>query len=120
MTQHRHFKRISFATEAQVIIAGQIYSCTLMDVALRGALCHSPAQSLPLPLGAACELRILLPSSDISLDFGAELVHCEKNEYGFRFTTQDTTTIAHLRRLLELNIGDSDQVEEEIRYWLKS
>lgn len=120
MTQHRHFKRIPFATEAQVIIAGQAYACTLMDISLRGALCHSPLKSLPLSLGAACEVRVILPSSEISLDFGAELVHCEHSEYGFRFTTQDTTTMTHLRRLLELNIGDSDQVEEELRFWLKS
>lgn len=75
MTQQRNFQRISFATEAQVIIAGQAYTCALLDISLRGALCHSPLKSLPLSLGAACEVRIMLPSSDISLDFGAELVH---------------------------------------------
>ena len=42
-----------------------------------------------------------------------------KNRFGFRFIGEDTETMTHLRRLLDLNIGSSETIDKEISFWLK-
>jgi hypothetical protein len=118
MSEERHFHRIPFETRARVSLAGQEYACDLVDISLRGALFRA-IDELPLKPGACCELSIFLTSTDLTLEFDGELVHQQGVDYGFRFVSEDTTTIAHLRRLLELNLGDSREIDEEFRYWLK-
>ncbi|MCF6178402.1 MAG: PilZ domain-containing protein [Geopsychrobacter sp.] len=118
MTEQRHFQRIPFETVAVVTNAGHSHACDLMDLALRGALFRAP-DGLPLQLGDNCALSIFLPSSDLTLDFKGELVHQEGNDYGFRFTREDDTTMGHLRRLLELNYGDARAIDQEFSHWLK-
>ena len=50
----------------------------------------------------------------------AKLAHQEENHYGFVFQSEDLDTFAHLRRLLELNLGDSEIVDHELTDWMKS
>ena len=57
--------------------------------------------------------------TEIVLNFEADLVHCKGNKLGFKFVSEDTETAMHLLRLLELNIGSSDEIEKEIAFWLK-
>jgi hypothetical protein len=94
------------------------HACDLADLALQGALFHAP-DGLPLELGDNCSLSIFLPSTDQTLEFGGELVHREGTYYGFHFISEDDNTMAHLRRLLELNYGDSRQIDQEFHHWLK-
>lgn len=86
-----------------------------MDISLRGALLGLKDQP-PLQPGKLYRLEINLSSSDINLNFQVEMVHCTGNEYGFKFVEQDIETISHLRRLLELNIGDNAEIDREISF----
>ena len=118
MSEQRQFQRIPFATVAMVTHAGHCHVCDLSDLALQGALFEAP-DGLPLELGDQCALSIFLPSTDQTLEFSGELVHRQNSAYGFRFTSEDDTTMSHLRRLLELNFGDSQRVDDEFLQWLK-
>jgi hypothetical protein len=64
-------------------------------------------------------LDIKLVNSDIHLQFEAKLSHKEESHYGFIFLSEEIDTFAHLRRLLELNLGDSEIIDRELGAWMK-
>ncbi len=118
MSEHRSYRRISFRTEADIDIDNTAHRCELVDLALQGALFKS-SKPLPLSLGALVPLSIYLPDSAVRMEFTGELIHQNGGYYGFLFITEEAESMAHLRRLLELNFGDAEQVEEEFKHWLK-
>ena len=118
MSEQRKFHRIPFETVALVTHAGHSHACDLVDLALQGAMFRAP-EGLPLEMKDRCALSIFLPSTDQTLEFRGELVHQEMTDYGFRFTSEDADSMGHLRRLLELNLGDSAQTDRQFDHWLK-
>lgn len=118
MHNKRHFTRIKFETNARIEFNHAIYKVELLDISLKGALIHSEKPT-PMKTGDCCILRIHLPSSSINLVFNALLVHLDQNNLGFKFTGEDSDTMTHLRRLLELNIGDFEKVTHELHFLVK-
>ena len=118
MSEQRNYRRIGFRTEAHIDVGANSYPCELVDLALQGALFKS-AQTIPLPVEARATLKIFLPDSAIRMTFEAELIHQRGDYYGFLFVSEDADSMAHLRRLLELNFGDAEQAEQEFSHWLK-
>lgn len=118
MNEQRIYRRIPFHTEAELNLNEGSFQCELMDLALQGALFKSE-QELPLKIGQQCSVTISLPATDLCMEFTGELIHHRGNFYGFIFVSEDVVTMSHLRRLLELNIGDGDQIDREFHHWLK-
>ncbi len=52
------------------------------------------------------------------MEFTAELIRREGDSLGFHFTETDADSLTHLRRLLELNLADREQVEKVIERFL--
>ncbi|OEU76811.1 MAG: hypothetical protein BA864_07270 [Desulfuromonadales bacterium C00003093] len=119
MTEHRHYRRINFHTEAEILFKETPHRCELIDLALQGALFHTE-QNLPLNAGDQGLLTITLPGSDLTMEFTGELIHQRGNFYGFIFISEDAVTMGHLRRLLELNLGNGNEVDQEFHHWLKN
>jgi len=118
MTEQRNYRRINFRTEADVTLRDSTYRCDLVDLALQGALFRSERE-LSLPLGSQVPLSIYLPETSIRMEFIGELIHQNGQFYGFIFTSEEAESMAHLRRLLELNVGDAALTEKEFSNWLK-
>ncbi|MEA3363694.1 MAG: PilZ domain-containing protein [Thermodesulfobacteriota bacterium] len=118
MTEQRNYRRINFKTEADISIDNDVFRCDLVDLALQGALFRSERE-LPLSLGKQVPVNIFLPDTSVRMKFVGELIHQNGNFYGFIFTSEDAESMGHLRRLLELNFGDSEQAEGEFSHWLK-
>ncbi|MFC1837260.1 PilZ domain-containing protein [Thermodesulfobacteriota bacterium] len=118
MDDRRKFHRVPFATEAEINFAKATHKVDLLDISLQGALVQGKG-AIPLKKGDPCQLSIHLLDSEITMQFDVSLVHRQGNNLGFRFTSEDTETMTHLRRLLELNIGSSDVLDREISFWLK-
>ncbi len=114
---NRRFRRVPFEAEVRLTFKQNSWSCELLDVAMKGALLASPTP-LALSHGNICRLCITLPGSPIALDFQAEMVHCEKDQYGFKFISEDLETLTHLRKLIELNTGDAEATRSELTTWL--
>lgn len=115
MTERR-FQRVPFQTETRVAMGGTAWDCALLNIALKGALLES--DQLPLEPGAICDLTMTLPGTSIHLRFRSELVHQKQTHYGFKFLDLDLDSLTHLRKLLELNMGDADCVRNELMTWL--
>ncbi|MBW2467015.1 MAG: PilZ domain-containing protein [Deltaproteobacteria bacterium] len=119
MDERRNFQRIPFETEVEINCKKEKYHGELLDISLQGALVCGK-EIIPLEKGDKCELTVYLLGSEITLLFNVEIVHKEKDRFGFKFTGEDTETMTHLRRLLELNIGSSEAIDKEISFWLEN
>ncbi|MEA3348091.1 MAG: PilZ domain-containing protein [Pseudomonadota bacterium] len=118
MEEHRKFSRIKFPAHTKIEIEGHPYGSELLDISLRGALISSNTE-LPLTLNKDVLIKVFLPSSSISMNFSARLVHLDGDHYGFKFTSYDAESMTHLRRLLEFNLEDQDQVIKELFFLQK-
>jgi hypothetical protein len=113
MGKNRMFGRIPFGTEVYLERQGGSRSAELQDISLQGARvgCEPP---LPWTPGTFC--RLLIPLGEkVRLRFEAEVVHSHEGLAGLKFDRMDPETFSHLVRLLELNTGDAERVEEELR-----
>ena len=117
MDNQRYFSRIKFTCDAQLEVNGESHDAELLDICLKGALLKC-GDSLELESGDMCIARIFLPSSEVMLVFDAEVAHRHEDCFGLRFTLLDTDTLTHLRRLIELNLGNDEKVLDEMHFWL--
>ncbi|MEA3333868.1 MAG: PilZ domain-containing protein [Pseudomonadota bacterium] len=119
MKEQRHFSRITFQAHTKIEIEGHPYGSELLDISLKGALINCSTK-LPLTLSKDVLVKVFLPSSSISMIFSARLVHLDGDHYGFKFTSYDAESMTHLRRLLEFNLEDQDQVIRELFFLQKA
>jgi hypothetical protein len=112
----RRFQRVPFHAKTRVTAEGTSWDCTLLNIALKGALLESSL--LPVEPGATCDIRMTLPGTDIALEFRSLLVYHQGSHFGFKFLHVDLETLTHLRKLIELNTGDADGVRGELMAWL--
>ncbi|MFO7766067.1 MAG: PilZ domain-containing protein [Pelovirga sp.] len=118
MTEMRNYRRIPFHTSAALLYDDRQLECELVEIALRGTLLET-VEDVALHVGDRARVQIELPNSELKLTFGVELIHQQNNQYGFLFVDADDESLAHLRRLLELNLGDGEQVDREFIHWLQ-
>jgi len=84
-----------------------------LDLSLKGALLHLP-NSAELALGMPCLLKVKLADASTIIAMAGELAHVEGEHAGFLCRSIDIESITHLRRLIEMNLGDSSLVEREL------
>ncbi|MBE0501893.1 MAG: PilZ domain-containing protein [Desulfuromonadales bacterium] len=118
MEEKRDYLRIPFKCHSQINVANQSYPCTLLDISLRGLLL-AVTEPTVIELGTLCQIDIAFVTGGIHLQFDAKLVHRVQDHYGFKIEALDIDSLAHLRRLLELNYGDADEIDQELFYWLR-
>jgi hypothetical protein len=111
--ERRRFSRIAFHRPAELDVHGERMPCELLDVSLKGALVEVPA-SAGARAGDAATLTITLGAADATIRMSGNVAHREGVQVGVRCVEIDLDSIAHLRRLVELNLGDEDLLEREL------
>lgn len=108
--EKRHFSRISFDAPVLIEQGNTVWRSRLVDISLKGLLAERPenwqAEDKP------CHVVVHLPGKDINMD--VELVHEETDTIGFKYHAIDLDSIASLRRMVELNLGDEKLLQREI------
>ena len=115
MDGQRRFRRIPLNADVRISRWLDKDGYELMDISLKGMLVRC-ARNTGLQIGDEVKADIW-PSPSLTLSFKAELVHQEADRLGFKFTDVDLDTIAHLRRMFELNTGEADKTLEELFRW---
>lgn len=110
-SQRRHFSRIAFECEASFRCDGMSLPCQLQDLSLKGALIRLDAP--PACKDRPCELRLDL-GEDATVVMRGHVAHTEGPRLGIFCEDIDLDSITHLRRLIELNLGDSSLLEREL------
>jgi hypothetical protein len=113
MADFRRFSRVPFLTDSRLVLGGVATDCHLVDVSLKGALVEVPA-AYRLGVGAGGTLEIRLGPAEACITMAVECAHRGGDRLGLRCASIDLDSMVHLRRLLELNLGDATLVEREL------
>ena len=111
--ERRHFKRIPFDHEASLNYSGRIETCQLLDISLKGALVEMDPKDHS-QVGTNCLFKIQLSGSQVEIVTHAKLVFKKGLQGGLVFKDMGIDSLTHLRRLVELNTGDTDEVRKEL------
>lgn len=93
----------------------------MVDLSLKGALLRLPARSALKP-GDPCLLSVSLAQLDVGIAMAGEVAHVELEglRVGLLCRSIDIESITHLRRLLEINLGDAQLLERELKALIAS
>lgn len=109
----RHFTRIVMDGEVELDCNGSRWRSVLLDVSLKGALVSRP-DGFQLDTGNTCSLTIFLAQCEVTISMAVTLTHSDERHLGFRCDHIDLDSISHLRRIVELNVGDEAELEREL------
>lgn len=112
-TEQRRFHRILFDAPVRIREGDNEYITTLVDISLNGALLLCP-ENWFLKRGDSVLLIVLLDDSKARIHMQTEVAHQGEDTIGLRCTGIDMESIGHLRRLVELNLGDETLLERDL------
>lgn len=111
--QRRHFSRVLFDATASLECDGRGSPCRLLDISLKGALVATLPPLSPAP-GSRCALSLKLGDGEAEIRMEGHVAHLEGDRLGLRCDSIDIDSLTHLRRLVEVNIGDESVLEREL------
>ena len=113
MENRRQFTRILFSIKASLVVEDQVFPVSIHDISLNGALVTSTGSKSPLK-GKFGTLSFLLSDDESEVTMHIAIVYEKDNETGLQCNAIDIDSITHLRRLVELNLGDEEQLNKEL------
>lgn len=117
-TERRQFSRVAFNAEAELITTEQQLQAQVLDLSLKGALLRLP-DGAKSDCGAPCLLKVSLGGSGASggtiIAMAGEITHVEGDLVGVLCRSIDIESITHLRRLIEMNLGDAALLERDLK-----
>jgi len=113
MENRRQFTRILFSINAELNIKGQTFAVSIHDISLNGALVTAieSEESFMVETGV---LSFHLSDKVSEVTMKVTVVHEHDDETGLQCNVIDIESVTHLRRLVELNLGDSEQLNKEL------
>lgn len=113
MENRRQFSRIVFSSQAQLTLEQQHFTVNIFDLSLKGALVSTPdpKQHFVEQHGL---LKFQLNDSDLTVTMAVKVAHQEPEVVGLTCTSIDLESISYLRRMVELNLGDAEQLNLEL------
>ena len=116
--QRRRFARIFFNAHATLRLNDQVCTAQLLDLSLRGALLALPADCGLPAVGTACHFELQLGDAAATISMLAAVAHTEPHggawRIGLHCQEMDLDSVTHLRRLVELNLGDDALLHREL------
>ncbi len=110
--ERRHYKRIPFIAEVLIRKGDQQWSCELEDISLKGLLVEAPA-GVSADMGGNYQVELVL-GEDVEIRMHAAISHSTNSHWGLEWSDIELDGITHLRRLLELNMGDPEEMNREL------
>ena len=113
--ERRQHSRIAFHSRATLAFANHSLDVVVLDLSLKGALVRLPADVL-VETNAICILHVHLNETEMNdqISMEARVAHCEGRYAGLLCMAIDIDSVTHLRRLVELNLGDPNLLEREL------
>ncbi len=111
-TEQRNYSRIPFDADARIVASEQSWQTDLIDISLKGALVTQPGD-WNAAIGDRFFLRIRL-GEEVEISMEVEIAHQEDGHIGFHCHHIDVDSVSHLRRIVELNLGDETMLQREL------
>lgn len=109
----RQYARIPFHADVLLHVPDGSFKVHLIDIALKGALVQTDAPH-GLALQDTCRLELPLADSGEGVVMLGKVVHLDQQHIGIASQGMDLTSLTRLRRLIELNTGDSELMDREL------
>jgi hypothetical protein len=116
MSEHpanrRRFKRIAFDARTELSQGQFIWPVKLIDLSLKGLLIERPE-----PWLGDAEKDFFVDihlSDDVDIEMDVHLAHEENGQLGFVCRHISLESIQRLRRVIELNLADPQELEREL------
>ena len=113
----RLFHRIFFDAPCEIHLAEKVWPSEVLDISLKGVLTRRPEGWKAFP-GQPCEITIHLNGDVSAIVMAVKLRHIEADRLGFVCQYIDLDSATHLKRLVELNLGDQAELERELNHML--
>lgn len=114
-SEKRQFHRISFDAPCELHALERVWITEVLDISLKGVLVKRP-KGWDVPLSQPCEVIIHLDEGQAGIVMAVELKHIEAHRLGFKCEYIDLDSATHLKRLVELNLGDQVLLEREFAH----
>lgn len=111
-SDRRRFQRIEFDAATELVQCDRRWPVELHDLSLKGLLVRRP-EGWDADAEQPFEARVRL-ADDAEVRMEVAMTHEEGDLIGFVCQHIDLDSIAHLRRLVELNLGDDALLEREL------
>lgn len=111
--ERRDFSRITLKRPARIESDAAQAACELADVSLRGALVKV-SRAFPAQVGRHVTLVILLDHGAAAIRMRGTVAHRDDTTLGLRCAEVDLEGLGHLRRLLEVNLGEEALLHREL------
>jgi len=113
--ERRRFSRIPFDAKAHINTEdGDLFlNCQVFDVSLKGILIEKPGQ-WQAAMHQPCHIDLLLQQGEIVIEMNTQVAHVDADSVGFECEQIDLDSITHLKRLVELNLGDDGILHREL------
>ncbi|WP_038173948.1 MULTISPECIES: PilZ domain-containing protein [Vibrio] len=115
MIERRRFSRIVYQAKAVLTQDSTEVNALICDLSLHGVLATSEQFGL-LDTDKQVNVTFSLPDSDITLQLVANVVGLHNNVIRLSIDHIDIESIGHLKRLVELNVGDDDLLHRDIEH----
>lgn len=110
--ERRHYQRIPFIAEVVISQSGQQWSCGLEDISLKGLLINAPSD-VTAQLDNPYHIELIL-GEGATIVMDATVSHVTESHWGMHWENIELEGLTHLRRLLELNMSDPEEMHREL------
>ncbi|OOE89576.1 PilZ domain-containing protein [Salinivibrio sp. MA351] len=114
MTERRKFSRVMYRVPAILKQNEQQWHAQVLDLSLKGVLLSRPENWQADPEHNAFLLVFYLHDSDVELDMDCILVNNCENYLHLYIDHIDIDSASHLKRLVELNVGNDELLHREL------
>ena len=110
--ERRRFSRVLFDAHVELAQGDLQWRASLLDISLKGLLLQ---QRLPpeVDIDRPVLVKILL-TDNTSIAMAVQVARQHNNQVGLVCASIDIDSVCHLRRLIELNLGDASAAEREL------
>lgn len=110
--ERRHYQRVTFDAEIVMESGESTWLCHLVDISLKGLLVIFPDE-IETSMDQTYQMEFRL-GIDAAINMGVKVVHVEDHLVGLEWHDIDLESLTHLRRLLELNLSDPEEMHREL------
>jgi hypothetical protein len=114
MNEQRRFTRIRVDAAAALTCGNTRHDVHVADLSLKGALLRFFTDT-PVRVGDTCVLEVALDEPGATVRMQGDIRHTQVGRAGLHCSDIDIESIARLRRLVELKLGDRAALDRELQ-----
>ncbi|MFZ4439654.1 MAG: PilZ domain-containing protein [Syntrophales bacterium] len=102
--------RVPVHFDVSILLGEEVIRAEIINISLSGILCTSN------PLfqdNALCQVIVSL-SDDVQIVVDSKISRVGERESAVSFMSMDDESFIHLRKLVQYNVGDADQIDKEL------